>query len=419
MLPYGDNSTRVYLARWLSDTPVYLDAFEIITEKARRFWWGQQVELAAVSWSLLLSIEGRRKNIPYLWAYLALGHLVSLSFAQNLFYLALLLTPTPIARGVDGGEQGSWARLRGRVVTPKPVGWTPHPSLLGLVLTQSFGLLFAAPLATGTESSAKLLLVQRALTFLPLVIPAIAPVSWGTTHVRPHEAYSGYTELFRYASMASFLLQAKALAVGLLYNAPDAYQHRHSKFIPFDWEKRSAFERTSTAFGKILGSTSDHPVVSAAARDVLLSGLSLAVWAAVRSLDINDVLASATPLFRTRASAGGWLTGLRGDGGSETGTPTPETAAAPASSTRSKRRSRAGGGRVAKDEVEDDDGAAEDGAYEPTAAAEGSGAAVESDVIPPQGEVDLEAAAVAWGLNVLGGLGCGSAGVFGAESISR
>lgn len=421
VLPYGDNSTRVYLAQWLTDTPVYLDAFEIIAEKARRFWWGQQVELAFVSWSLLLSIEGRRKNIPYLWAYLTLGHLVSLSFAQNLFYLALLLTPTPIARDMDGGERGFWARLKGHIVTPKPVGWTLHPSLLGLVLTQSFGLLFAAPLATGTESAAKLLVVQRALSYLPLVIPAVVPVSWGTTHVRAHEAYDGHTELFRYASMASFLLQGKALVTGLLYNAPDAYQHRHSKFIPFDWEKRSAFDRTSTAFGKILGSTSDHPVVGAVARDVLLSGLSLAAWAAVRSLDINDVLASATPLFRTRASsAGRQLIGSRGSGGDGGEPGTPEPSSGPASSTRSSRRSRMGGSgrRTLKDEAEDDDGTKGDGAYEPTAAAAERGAVVESDVIP-RDEADLEAAALTWGLNVLGGLGSGSAGVFGAECISR
>jgi hypothetical protein len=75
---------------------VYVDAFEIIAEKARRFWWGQQIELGMVPWSLLLSIEGRRRNIPVPWAFLALAHLVSLSFAQNLFYIAMLLAPSPL-----------------------------------------------------------------------------------------------------------------------------------------------------------------------------------------------------------------------------------------------------------------------------------------------------------------------------------
>jgi len=90
------NATQIHYARWLSDTPIYYDALEIVAEKARRFWWGQQVELAMVPWSMLLAIEGRRRRIPFLAAYLALAHLVNLSYAQNLFYVALLLTPAPI-----------------------------------------------------------------------------------------------------------------------------------------------------------------------------------------------------------------------------------------------------------------------------------------------------------------------------------
>lgn len=45
---------------------------------------------------MLLAVEGRRRNIPLLWSYLALGQLVSLPFAQNLFFIALILTPTPL-----------------------------------------------------------------------------------------------------------------------------------------------------------------------------------------------------------------------------------------------------------------------------------------------------------------------------------
>jgi hypothetical protein len=54
---------------------------------------------------MLLALEGRRRKIPFLWAYLALGHLVNLSFAQNLFYIALLLTPSPLeATPVDNSR---------------------------------------------------------------------------------------------------------------------------------------------------------------------------------------------------------------------------------------------------------------------------------------------------------------------------
>lgn len=86
----------MHVTRWLSDTPLHLDAVEISAEKARRFWWSQQIDLGLISWSMLLAVEGRRRNIPLLWSYLALGQLVSLSFAQNLFFVALILTPTPL-----------------------------------------------------------------------------------------------------------------------------------------------------------------------------------------------------------------------------------------------------------------------------------------------------------------------------------
>lgn len=85
--------------RWLGDTPVYQDAFEIIAEKARRFWWGQQIDLAMVPWSVFMTVEGHRRGISSLFSFLALAHLVNLSFAQNAFFMALILTPVPLPEG--------------------------------------------------------------------------------------------------------------------------------------------------------------------------------------------------------------------------------------------------------------------------------------------------------------------------------
>jgi hypothetical protein len=96
----GSNRDPLYLSRWLTDTPIYLDAAEIVAEKARRYWWGNQRALATVAWSMLLAIEGRRRKVPFLWAYMLLAQLVSLSFAQNLFYIALLLAPAPVEYGI-------------------------------------------------------------------------------------------------------------------------------------------------------------------------------------------------------------------------------------------------------------------------------------------------------------------------------
>lgn len=101
-MPYNENATRVHLPLWITDTPFYLDAFEVLAEKARRFWWGQQLDLSLVPWNLFLAIEGRRRNMPLLWCYALLAQLVSLSFAQNLFFVALLLTPSPLPERAGG-----------------------------------------------------------------------------------------------------------------------------------------------------------------------------------------------------------------------------------------------------------------------------------------------------------------------------
>ncbi len=81
-----------------------MDTAEILTERENRFWWAQQLDLATVSWGMLLAIEGRRLRIPHLWAYAALAQTVSLPYAQNLFYLAAMLRPSPKVETVSRSD---------------------------------------------------------------------------------------------------------------------------------------------------------------------------------------------------------------------------------------------------------------------------------------------------------------------------
>ncbi|OBR13785.1 Alpha-mannosyltransferase alg11p [Colletotrichum higginsianum IMI 349063] len=424
----GENATRVYPGRWLSDTPVHLDALEIIAEKARRFWWGQQIELATISWSLLLAIEGRRRNIPSVWAYLALAHLVSLSLAQNLFYLALLLTPASAV--AQPNPNSTLGRLHRKMFPPKPANWLPHPALFLASFCTTYVLTYWAPSTTGTATFAKIAVIGRVLSFAPMVIPSVAPISWGTMYSDPHGAYGIYIELFRFVSTASFAFHAKETALGLLYNTPDARFHRHSRFLPFDKGQRSTWERTTTAIGKVLGSASDHPVVAAVAWDVLLSGASQGLWAATRALDVNDILASATPFVQKdlsnaqpppRLLEGYDKSAPESESYSHTGTKTTrrrsplskakaeETTASETPGSGSTHRGR---GRRHTEES----GEGPEDTYEPSPVE--SCAAVEGDELPDS-DLDWESAALTWGLTALGGLGSSSAGVFGAECTSR
>ncbi|EFQ33324.1 uncharacterized protein GLRG_08468 [Colletotrichum graminicola M1.001] len=410
---------------------VHMDALEIVAEKTRRFWWGQQIELATISWSLLLAVEGRRRNIPSVWAYLALAHLVSLSFAQNLFYLALLLTPASSPAGHQERPTSIVERFRHRLFPPKPANWLPHPALLLASFCTTYVLIYWAPSTAGTATFAKIAVVGRILSFAPVIIPSVVPASWGTVYSDPHGAYGILVELFRFVSTTSFVFHARGTALCLLYNTPDAHFHRHSRFLPFDKGQRSTWERTTTAIGKVLGSSSDHPVVAAVAWDVLLSGASQGLWAAVRALDVNDILASATPFVQKDLSRAQSPPRLLE--GANKPTPEPESASHAGVST-ARRRGRPS--KVKSEEMtisetpgsrsirrgrsrkhtENPEEVPEDDAYEPSSAE--SRAAVEGDELPDS-DLDWESAALAWGLTALGGLGSSSAGILGAECISR
>jgi len=232
--------------------------------------------------------------------------------------------------------------------------------------------------------------------------------------VHPHNAHSAYTGLYRAISIMSFLLHGKSTVFALLFNAPDSSYHRHSILHPFQKEHRSAVERSSTAVNRVLGAIGDHPAVSAVGWDVLLSGLSVGLWAAIRGLDVQDILRSIglsySPRPRTVSSQP-----------RKASTSKTESAQTPA-----RRR----GGRPKKaDTTDNDDDSAlasptkrrtrsrknteseADKAYKPDEIVREEGDEVE--------EVDWEVGALAWGLIAAFGLGSGSAAVFGAETTAR
>lgn len=387
---------------------------------------------------MLLAIEGRRRQIPFLWAYALLSQLVGLSFAQNLFHVAMLLTPTPIAL-----HDSKIARLGNSIFPPKPANWTPKPLFFILSVILNSGVALFLPYAAGTKWFPAAIWLAKGLSFAPLVLPAIIPQSWGSTYPDYHESYDATTRLFQLASTASALLHAQTSIASILSNLPDAYRHRHSIKIPFDTEKRSAWERSATAFERALGAMSDHPVVAAAGKDVLLSGLSIGLWAAVRAMDVGDILQSAVPRHKTAENTSPHVPSPDTTDGATSASKSPTPA--PEASMPLRRRDRASSSRyssvrssvgpeengtpaptprrrgrprkVKPEHEHDPEEDAQDATYVPTPDDDDK-ASVMGDVLPGD-DFDWESAALAWGLTALGGLGMGSSAVYGAECISR
>lgn len=337
------------------------------------------------------------------------------------------------------------ARVFHRMLPKKPHNWFPKLPLLMVPLIFNYMVTLWLPSTAGTASFPTAVLLSKLLTLSPLVLPAIAPVSWGTVLSDPRDAYPAITKVFNVISTASALLHAKTTVSALLYNLPGSYKHRHSIKIPFDVEKRSKWERTATAVEKVLGSITDHPAVAAAGKDALLCALSLGLWAAVRSLDLANMVRSLySSTFKSSHDASSGPT--KTEQSVQQKQEDEEEPAPAAGRTRTVRRrgwpvrtavfnetvtdevvqptpKRRGRPRKVKPEPEpepepvpEQEEAFEDAEYEPSPA-------VRADVglgdILPDDDFDWEPASLAWGLTALGGLGVGSAAVFGAECVSR
>lgn len=104
-------------------------------------------------------------------------------------------------------------------------------------------------------------------------------------------------------SAISTFLHLKSTFLALFYNTPDSTYYRHSILHPFKEEYRSTFDRSSTALSRVFGAIGEHPAVSAVGWDVLLSGLSLGIWAAIRGLDANELLLSSVPFMKPAEKA--------------------------------------------------------------------------------------------------------------------
>lgn len=124
--------------------------------------------------------------------------------------------------------------------------------------------------------------LSRILPFVPLALPYILPQRFGSVHAHPHTTYNTYKTIFRTIAVASVLLHTKSTVLALYYNAPESHYYRHSLLHPLRGEHRSALDRYTVATGRIFGAINEHPAVSAVGWDVILSGLSLGLWAAIR-----------------------------------------------------------------------------------------------------------------------------------------
>lgn len=111
-------------------------------------------------------------------------------------------------------------------------------------------------------------------------------------------------KIFRVISTISSVLHIRTTGLALLYNTPESHYYRHSLLRPLEKVHRSNKNRAFAAVERVLGAVRDHPAVGAVGYDVLISTLSLGIWAAVRGLDGNEMLRAIIPWMNKIEKAG-------------------------------------------------------------------------------------------------------------------
>ncbi|GAB1731690.1 hypothetical protein NU195Hw_g4734t1 [Hortaea werneckii] len=103
-------SPRTWLSliwHWSTTSSLFHDfAHAILATPARRIWTFTELGMAMCV-CLYMGQEGRTRQVPRLYVFFALSQILPVSFAQGLFYLAVLRL-----EGGDGGVEGrgSWSR---------------------------------------------------------------------------------------------------------------------------------------------------------------------------------------------------------------------------------------------------------------------------------------------------------------------
>lgn len=263
----------------MKDVNLRREADMIAVKSPSGFLWTHQQFIALVTNSIFIGIEGQRRNLPTatIVSFVLLSQISALSFAQNLFFIVMLFTPVPL-----------YSMLPPR----RDPLWTPRPAVYWIPASMSFIFLHLMPMMVGYPWDMPFLTVGYfAVPIFLARAGQILPTSWGHTHKDSRSAHRSMISVFYTIGVFSTFLHFKQLAFAFMDTTPPA------KYTDYDyvWDmhrggERSLFERGSIAIQRLLSTIGDHPAISVTSWDVLLSAISLCMWAFTRRLNVDEML---------------------------------------------------------------------------------------------------------------------------------
>lgn len=350
-----------------------------------------------------------------------LGQTIGISFAMSLFFFAILVAPVPLAdsapskalstashkhnatptsRALAASRERSLSYIN--YLSSKAASYLPRnaPTAFTLLpLLAAFAITFLLPYSTSSPNFPTLLITLHLALYIPVYAPPSNPPL-----------------IFALTTILTLLFHAKQTLTALLDNDPGSHLHRHSAYLAtlhLPHSSRSHASRSASATSRVLSALNDHPAVSAVGWDVLLSAVSLCLWATIRAIPASSIVRVSTgslfSLFKTTSSPPS-----NAKAGEAPETPIGASISPTRRSTRRRRSTAKARKNFSEEDYDDEDF---DGSIKGSPAPYG----VDGDI--PIGEEtvkeDLEAGAVGWAVFVFGGLGALAGGVLGAEVEGR
>jgi hypothetical protein len=240
--------------QWSITSSLFRDFGDAIVGDSARFFWVQSALLATLSIFYYMGSEGRQRGVPQLWSFFCLSQILPISFAQNLFYVALLLSPE---------TEGQLHFNKSRAVM------SAGAYCLCLACAQMYA---------GTDKLVLIILAARAVLMVPLFLKAGRFATAVTSEKVPIDRATGDE------------LQRIVLKSAIIMTGMKGYQAMQEGFSP----------------QVIASALFSHPAVASLGCDFVLSALSFAAWnylgpraTSVKAAPVSTAAAS-TPSMRNK-----------------------------------------------------------------------------------------------------------------------
>ncbi|KAI4108027.1 MAG: hypothetical protein L6R37_001309 [Teloschistes peruensis] len=153
--------------QWLTESTLFKDFAETICQSSANYWWTQQALLVTMASALFISIEGK--------AVESIGQILPISFAQNLFFIATRLFPTP---------------------DPKETMRIPGLNWQCLPIALYCSAVHLVPRSVGTTSFVPIVVLIRSLLLCPLLVRMM---DTGSRTRASQDVHAGYSATYRMA----------------------------------------------------------------------------------------------------------------------------------------------------------------------------------------------------------------------------